>query len=566
MDVLGGRPVWSLADSELLPALDALDAEITRMQADRLQLIARVENTGYAQELGVRDCVELLSFRYRQDRAEAWRDVRLARALPRYAAVNTALAQGVNLPDEADSSDTEASESPREADREAAQDVRLLRPAHAVAIVSALERVRSRVPVEDLDIAEEQLVAMAAHLSSGELRSAAKQICDLLDSDGPEPEELKAYDRESLTLSTADHGVKFKGYLANENAELLRALIHAGSRPHKTVDGELDPRPRDKRQADALTTALTAAATAYDIGTAQETGTGAGATSAHEDTTWAGNARSGSAPVGAADAASGGAMGKAGGGEVRERVPGFGAKANITVTIDLHDLQAATADAIGETVYSGGLSAAAIRRLACDANVIPIVLGANSEPLDVGRRERLVTRAMRRALNTRDRGCVVCGAPPIMCDAHHLRSWLDGGETKVSNLVLLCRRHHVDLHNGRWTIAVTDGVVHVARPAWAVPPPLRFHRPPGSVLRAPGPSGATPTCPDPPTVNRGRETSIPVDDPWDETTSPAATTAATGISRWRADDATYAEAARFAVWGATPTNKPATGPPPFATV
>jgi hypothetical protein len=77
---------------------------------------------------------------------------------------------------------------------------------------------------------------------------------------------------------------------------------------------------------------------------------------------------------------------------------------------------------------------------------------------------------MRRALNTRDKGCVVCGAPPIMCDAHHLISWIDGGETKISNLVLLCRRHHTDLHHGHWTITITDGQVHVDRPTWADPP------------------------------------------------------------------------------------------------
>jgi hypothetical protein len=151
-------------------------------------------------------------------------------------------------------------------------------------------------------------------------------------------------------------------------------------------------------------------------------------------------------------------------------VPGFGAKANITVTIDFEDLKAATADAIGQTVYGPGLSAATIRRLACDAKVIPIVLGSNSEPLDVGRCERLVTRAMRRALNTRDKGCVICGAPPIMCDAHHLISWIDGGETKISNLALLCRRHHVDLHDGHWTVTIIDDQIHVARPAWAEPP------------------------------------------------------------------------------------------------
>jgi hypothetical protein len=182
-------------------------------------------------------------------------------------------------------------------------------------------------------------------------------------------------------------------------------------------------------------------------------------------------------------------------------VPGFGAKANITVTIDLQDLKAATADAIGVTVYSSGLSAATIRRLACDANVIPVVLGSNSEPLDVGRRERLVTRAMRRALNTRDGGCVVCGAPPIMCDAHHLTSWIDGGDTKIGNLALLCRRHHTDLHNGHWNISITDGRVQVARPAWADPPTAHRYRP---AQRAPRPrpesgpvppTGASPTAP-----------------------------------------------------------------------
>ncbi|MGW6196112.1 DUF222 domain-containing protein [Kribbella sp. NPDC055110] len=228
-------------------------------------------------------------------------------------------------------------------------------------------------------------------------------------------------------------------------------------------------------------------------------------------------------------------------------VPGFGAKANITVTIDLQDLKAMTADAIGQTVYGNGLSAATIRRLACDAKVIPIVLGSNSEPLDVGRAERLVTRAMRRALNTRDRGCVVCGAPPILCDAHHLISWIDGGDTKINNLVLICRRHHRDLHHGHWTITITNGQVHVATPAWADPPPRRRHTPPDNTPPAHQPPGEHPTPPAPPdTASRAHQprgehptrpapadggltraassraqTSTPAADPWDETPAPA---------------------------------------------
>ncbi|MEV5968312.1 DUF222 domain-containing protein, partial [Kribbella sp. NPDC051952] len=223
MEQLGERPVWSMSDSELLPTIDQVDAAVAQLLTYRLQLVARTDEIGLAQELGARDTAELLAMRHRIDRRDAYRDVKLARALSRYETVSTALTD----------------------------EVRPLRPAQAGAIVTALERVKSRVPVEDLEVAEEQLVNLAEHLSPGELAKTAKDICDLLDADGPEPAENAAYERESLTLIEAEHGVKFRGYLANENAELLRSRIHAGARPHKTVDGELDPRSREKRQADA---------------------------------------------------------------------------------------------------------------------------------------------------------------------------------------------------------------------------------------------------------------------------------------------------------------------------
>jgi hypothetical protein len=164
-------------------------------------------------------------------------------------------------------------------------------------------------------------------------------------------------------------------------------------------------------------------------------------------------------------------------------VPGYGPKAHLSVTIDFNDLKMATANATGALVFGDTLSAATIRRLACDAEVLPIVLGSGSQPLDVGTSQRLVTRPMRRVLNARDKGCVVCGAPPIQCDAHHVISWLDGGVTAVSNLVLLCRRHHRDLHDGHWQIRIIDGVVHVTRPSWADPDciPRGKYRPPTSL-------------------------------------------------------------------------------------
>ncbi|TCC18607.1 HNH endonuclease, partial [Kribbella sindirgiensis] len=462
--------------------------------------------------------------------------------------------------------------------------------------------VPTTVPVADLDFAEQELVRLGRHLAPADLRKAAEQSRDILDTDGPEPDEHKAAARETLTLKTADHGVKFTGYLANDNAELFRTLITTGARPHKTIDGEPDPRSREKRQADALTTTLTLAATALDTGTpsptmprptskpASSTETSTPETGCTEDdsagtgSTASGSAEAGSLATGHQPVVVAGSGTGSSGDVGREVVPGFGAKANLTVTIDFQDLKAATADAIGHTVYSNGLSAATIRRLACDAGVIPIVLGSNSEPLDVGRAERLVTRAMRRALNTRDRGCVVCGAPPIMCDAHHLTSWIDGGETKISNLVLLCRRHHSDLHNGHWTITVTDGEVHVTRPHWADPPPRSPHKPPDTAPPAHDPPGRThlPTD-DPrrrtdlPADDARRGTDLPADDPWrgadlptddpsSEIDGPVPGAPRVKTSRWHADEQTRAEAARFAVWGERTTNESGAGPPSFATI
>ncbi|MET9316974.1 DUF222 domain-containing protein [Kribbella sp. NPDC003505] len=534
MELLGERPVWSMSGSELLSTLDELEAEMARREAYRLSVIAAIESTGYAEELGARDTAELLRFRYRLDAPAARRTLRLAQTAPHYPAVAAA------LEDTASCEETDDGAGGAGGAGAGADAGWLLRPAQAAAIVFGLDRVRSRVPVEHLDAAAEQLVGLAGHLSPGELRTAAKEIADLLDSDGPEPEEHKAYERESLTLSAADNGVKFRGFLANENAELLRAVVHAGARPHKTVDGEHDPRPRDKRQADALSTALGIAAAAWDTTGPTPSPTTGPTTGPATGTAGAAGAAASAAESAEDTASAAGAAGTGG------RVAGFGAKATITVTIDFDDLKAATADAVGRTVYSGGLSAATIRRLACDANIIPLVLGSNSEPLDVGRRVRLVTKAMRRALEARDRGCVVCGAPPVMCDAHHLISWIDGGDTKVSNLALLCRRHHTDLHRGRWHLTILDGIVRVARPSWAEPAPTPATarrtappraRPPGS---GPDPRESEPTQPTQPA------------EPADVGLRAAEGVAVATVvdrSRWRADEDVLQQAAAFAATG-----------------
>lgn len=96
-----------------------------------------------------------------------------------------------------------------------------------------------------------------------------------------------------------------------------------------------------------------------------------------------------------------------------------------------------------------GISAAQARRLACQAQIIPMVLGAAGQVLDVGRASRLHTPVMRRAIRLRDKHCRVagCGVKAQWCDVHHLVPWSKGGRTSVNDGVLLCIHHHHRIHD-----------------------------------------------------------------------------------------------------------------------
>ncbi|MBQ1016688.1 DUF222 domain-containing protein [Micromonospora sp. D93] len=121
-----------------------------------------------------------------------------------------------------------------------------------------------------------------------------------------------------------------------------------------------------------------------------------------------------------------------------------------------------------------------VRRLACDATILPTVLGGAGQPLDVGRQRRLITGPLRRALVLRDRGCAFpgCDLPPRWCHAHHIHHWADGGTTSLANAVLLCGHHHRHLHHSDWTVHLgDDGHPEFTPPAWLDPDqiPRRNH-------------------------------------------------------------------------------------------
>ena len=208
---------------------------------------------------------------------------------------------------------------------------------------------------------------------------------------------------KSLRLCPLENGmVRISGQLDPEGAAVLRAALDPLSAPNPcTQNGGRDPRPAERRRADALVEICRRAAAAG----------------------------------GAAPATS---------------------KAQIVVTIDLERLTQAIRGA-GLTLDRQVLSPQTVRKLACDASIIPMVLGSESQPLDVGRTKRLVTPGLLAALWARDKGCTYpgCGRPPQWTDAHHVQHWADGGPTSLMNLALLCAHHHTWVHQHDLTATVT---------------------------------------------------------------------------------------------------------------
>jgi len=127
------------------------------------------------------------------------------------------------------------------------------------------------------------------------------------------------------------------------------------------------------------------------------------------------------------------------------------------------------------------VSAETARRIACNAGKFRITL-RSGQILSVGRKTRTIPPPIRRALEFRDQGCRFPGCTSKHCDAHHIVHWADGGETKLSNLVLLCRRHHRLLHEGGFNVRLSkDGAVQFfhsrGRPLEQspAPPPIGLH-------------------------------------------------------------------------------------------
>ena len=131
------------------------------------------------------------------------------------------------------------------------------------------------------------------------------------------------------------------------------------------------------------------------------------------------------------------------------------ARAEIVVHVDLDQLIGSAEEAgVITTQHGVQLPVATVRRLACDADIIPVVLNGDGVPLDVGRAKRLATIHQRRALGAVHETCAVpeCQVKFALCEPHHIQYWENGGNTDMSNLVPLCSRHHHAAHEGGWKL------------------------------------------------------------------------------------------------------------------
>lgn len=428
-----------------LAALHQLDEDLDRLAAASLWSLTDAES------LHVRAEIERIAARLHGARLRSTRDVD-ARAAAVDAGATSTTAWLVNV----------LHEHPGEAAREvrlaarlddnlpvtrAALGAGLISPA-AVAVVADTDQLLERcATAAERAEAESLLTWHAASLNVRHLQHAALHLRHRLDPDRDgrsggalDREEHSQVEHRTLGLAAAPDGsARIDGHLDKEAAHLLRTALDPLARPRPGGDGRPDPRSPGRRRADALLDLVDLAL------------------------------RSAGAPTQA------------------------GRPVQLVVTTTLADLrqrptgQPPARCKPGLLDTGAPLSVAAVRRLACDAQLVPAVLGTGGEPLDVGRASRDATVAIRRALELRDLGCAFpgCDRPARWCHAHHIWHWADGGPTSVDNLVLLCASHHRAVHHDGWQVRLAAD----RRPTFHPPPWIDPDRAPRRNISQPGHPG-----------------------------------------------------------------------------
>ena len=270
---------------------------------------------------------------------------------------------------------------------------------HAALIVRLAEQVGTG-PVRER---EENLVATAAEVDPGRFGVVTNEVRYRLDADGFLDDATKQYERRQLWIRhMADGHYELDGRLDAEGGAVLRAALDAVEPPPTIGSGCTVP--FYQREADAL---VDLARRLLEMGDLPQTG---------------------------------------------------GQRPQLTVTATIETLAMVPGHPAGQLQDGSIMHAETVRRIACDASLTRIVMKGKSQPLDVGRATPTIPAAVRKALVARDRGCrfPYCQRKAIWTDGHHFMHWIEGGETKLDNLLSLCRRHHTMVHEGGWRLVWAD--------------------------------------------------------------------------------------------------------------
>ena len=244
---------------------------------------------------------------------------------------------------------------------------------------------------------EARLLRHARKESVAKFRNTCIHASHAADPDGVVDEEKQGFEARGLNLYTSDDGaVLIKGLLDKVGGAALKTALE----PLAKRAGKDDDRNREQRLADALVGAVT-----------------------HR---------------------------------LDNGVPAQ--RPHLQVTTSLETLLGLSCAPAAEMEFSLPISAKAVERLACDCTITRILLGSDSTVIDVGRAKRVISGPQRKALRIRDQGCVWpgCDRTATFTSGHHLAHWINGGQTDLSNLVLLCYRHHWMVHEGQWQIVRSD--------------------------------------------------------------------------------------------------------------
>jgi len=296
----------------------------------------------------------------------------------------------------------------------------------ADAIRAGLGKPDDDITVDDLVGAAQLLLREAPSLSVEDLAARARDLRNQLDLDGVQDREKKMRDERQFRLSRrADGSTRFSGVAPPEEAAILEAALDAVSAPRRGGPRFVDPegveREQQLRDDDRTNEQLAFDAFIELIRLGMKADTGA---------------------------------------ILGSRKPG------VHVYVTEADLRAGSG--LGYIAgQSTAVSIATVERLACETGIVTALFDSAGQPLDVGRNERLFTYRQRIAMEMRDGGCrfPMCDRPASWTEAHHLLEWSRGGKTDIKDGILLCRHHHMLVHNNGWR------VIRRGSDYFVVPPP-----------------------------------------------------------------------------------------------